>query len=89
MSEDDFYCGKEEHNLFSTEGELNSFVIAAEEDYWEVFCDIRRWCPYCNLDRTRNGGFSCSGSPVLLVSFHCDTCSRKITWIHERELRFS
>jgi hypothetical protein len=89
MREDDFFCGKEEHNLFSTEGEVNSFVIDAEEDYWEVYTDIWKWCPFCDLDRTRNGGFSCSGSPALLHTFQCDNCSRKISWIHERELRFS
>ena len=89
MSEDDFFCGETEHNLFSISGEVYALVIDAEEDYRGVYTDIWRWCPYCNLDKVGGGGFAVNSDPVALNEFICDGCNRKITWIHERRLRFS
>ena len=89
MSEDDFYCGEAENNLFSISGKVYALVIDAEEDYWEVYTDIWRWCPYCNSHKVGGGGYSYNADPVCLNCFTCDGCNRKITWIHERGLRFS
>ena len=69
--------------------DVNATVIDAEEDYREVYTDLWCWCPYCDLHKVGGGGFSYSADPVLLHSFICDCCSREITWIHERKLRFS
>ena len=69
--------------------DINATVIDAEECYWEVYTSLTNWCPYCNLHKVGGGSFSYNATSVLLNCFTCNGCNRKITWIHERRLRFS